>query len=191
MATRFPIATLANDLTSFRRAFDPFFDENLIPTQIRALRTHSVRPILPLDVYANDDETVVLAAVPGVSPDQIEVSVEKNTVTLTGKIPSAAEAEDAKNATWYLRELSHGSFKRQLELPYEVDAQRAEATFEHGMLRLTLPKLESAKRRQIRIKVSSGASSNATAEPEAIEAGEATTPIAETATANAEQAPAD
>ena len=191
MATRFPIATLANDLASFRRAFDPFFDENLIPTQIRALRTNSVRPTLPLDVYADADQTVVLAAVPGVSPDQIEISVEKNTVTLAGKIPSAAEAEDAKNATWYLRELAHGSFKRQLELPYEVDAQRAEATFEHGMLRLTLPKLESAKPRQIRIKVSGGASSNTTTEPEAVEAGSPATPIAESATAGGEQAPTE
>jgi len=118
---------------------------------------------LPLDVYATKDEVVVIAAVPGIEAEGIEITINQNTVTLTGKTPNVASSEEAKDATWYLHELPHGAFQRSVTLPIEVDAAKADASCEHGILRLRLPKAETAKPRQIKVRV---------ADP-AIDAGEA------------------
>ena len=150
MATRFP-STVSQDMAAFRRAFDPLFSEFFATARSRGDHYQSAVSALPLDVFAQDDDVVVVAAVPGVDPEAIEITVEKNTVTLSGK---AAPAGTGTSATWYLQELPRGSFSRTLTLPFEVDAANADATFDNGLLRLTLPKRESAKARQIRVKVS-------------------------------------
>jgi len=181
MATRFPVTSVASDLASFRRAFDPFFADVFAPARQVRTANVSARSILPLDVFATGDNIVVLAAIPGVDPEQIEISIEKNVLTLRGSIANAAESAEAKDSTWYLHELPSGSFQRSLTLPVDVDASRAEATFEHGMLRLTLPKQEAAKPRQIRVKVAGASSAEPTEAP-------AATPIAESATATETQA---
>lgn len=149
MATRFPVSSIAGDMISLRSAMDRLFNESYIPNQ----NAGEGRGTMPLDVYATENEVVVLAAVPGLNPDDIRVTVEKNTLTLSGTIPNVAEANDTKNASWYLHELPYGTFERSLTLPLELDANRAEATFENGMLRLTLPKAETEKPKQIKVKV--------------------------------------
>ncbi len=182
MATRFPLSTIGSDLASFRRAFEPFFPE--VSGQATASRLGNLvagtRALLPLDVYEHGDEVVVLAAAPGMNPEAISISIEKNVVTLSGKIANAADAENAQGSTWFLHELPHGDFKRSLQLPYDVDADQAEATFENGMLRLVLPKQESAKPRQIRINVSS-ASSSAAALPDSVESEHSSEPAGDEA----------
>ena len=122
-----------------------------------------MRP-LPLDVYATPDEVVVIAAVPGMNPQDLEVSINQNTLTLAGSVPTAADSEQGQQATWYLRELWHGQFQRTVTLPFEVDAEQAAATFEHGIVRITLPKAERAKPHKIAIQAASG-------QPEAIGTG--------------------
>lgn len=174
MATRFP-STVNQDMAAFRRAFDPFFSEVFAPARSRGSHNHDQSAVsaLPLDVYVQEDDVVVVAAVPGVDPEAIGITVEKNTVTLSGKAASASP--DAASTTWYLQELPRGSVSRTLTLPFEVDAARADATFDNGLLRLTLPKRESAKARQIPVKVTS----RQEAAPAQVEA---TIPDAETAT---------
>jgi HSP20 family protein len=122
-----------------------------------------MRTALPLDVYATANDIVIIAAVPGIRPEDFEVTINKNTVTLSGEMPNVAASEEAKEATWYLHELPHGAFSRSVTLPVEIDADAAEATFDHGILRLLLPKAEAARPR--RIEVRSGST-------EAIGAGE-------------------
>jgi HSP20 family protein len=160
MATRFPVSTLAGDMISLRSAMDRLFNESFVPGQTRSFWTDQAngagRSLLPLDVYATEDEVVVLAAVPGMNPEDIQVTIDKNTLTLSGEMVNVADSEDTKSATWYLHELPHGSFERSLTLPATLDASRAEATFENGMLRLTLPKAESEKPKQIKVKIGSG-----------------------------------
>jgi len=150
MVSRFPVSSFAGDMISLRSAMDRLFNESLVPGET-APRT---RGVLPLDVYSNENDVVVLAAVPGMNAEDIQITIEKNTVTLSGSMPNVAEAEDAKDASWLLHELPHGTFERTLTLPTQLDANRAEATFENGMLRLTLPKAEAEKPRQIKVKVS-------------------------------------
>jgi HSP20 family protein len=106
---------------------------------------------MPLDVYATGDQAVLIAAVPGMQPEDLDLSVHQNTVTLSGTVRSAADAEETKDATWYVSELGSGTYQRSVTLPFPIDVEHAEATFEHGLVRVTLPKAESAKPRKIAI----------------------------------------
>jgi HSP20 family protein len=110
----------------------------------------SVQP-MPLDVYATPDQVVVLAAVPGLRSQDLEVTVHQNTVTLSGTVPDVAASADAKDATWYVHELWSGQYQRSLTLPFELDAERAEASVADGIARIVLPKAERAKPRRIAI----------------------------------------
>lgn len=158
MATRYPVSSVVG----MRDAMDRLLSEALSPgmfTPLWPVGGAEGRSLLPIDAFATDDEVVILAAIPGVDPNAIEITVEKNTVTLSGQVPNVAESEETTGATWYVHELSHGTFRRSLTLPMEVNANEAAATFDHGMLRLTIPKAEAAKPRQIRVQVT-GAGAN-------------------------------
>ncbi|HWV23728.1 MAG TPA: Hsp20/alpha crystallin family protein [Thermomicrobiales bacterium] len=148
MATRFPVSSIAGDMISLRHAMDRLFNEGFVQGQGGGMQR-----ALPLDVYANENEVVVLAAIPGMDGNDIQITIEKNVLTLSGSVPNVADSEDAKEASWYLHELPYGSFERTLTLPMELDSNRAEATIDNGMLRLVLPKAETAKPRQIKVKV--------------------------------------
>src|SRR5690349_10192618 len=65
---------------------------------------------MPVDLYANDDQAVLIAALPGVRASDLNLSIHENTVTISGKVFDTAKSEEAKGATWYLRELWGGQF---------------------------------------------------------------------------------
>ncbi len=175
MATRIPLGLITQDLADFRRAIEPFFDEprrsgsaaaQVVPALSGLLRQEAPgtggRSILPLDVFTVGDDVVVVAAIPGIDPEKISISVEKNLVTISGSTGTVGDSEEAQASTWFLHEIPRGSFKRSLQLPFDVDPDRADATFDTGMLRMTLPKREAAKPQTIRVKVASGAASGTT-----------------------------
>lgn len=149
MVTRYSGGSLMNDFVSLRDAMDRLFNESLVP----GTRGAPGSSVFPLDVYATDEAMTILAAVPGIDPSALDISIEKGQVSIKGEVPDVASSEEARNATWYLHELPRGEFHRTLSVPFEVDANRAEATFENGMLRLTLPKAEAARPRQIKVRV--------------------------------------
>jgi HSP20 family protein len=149
MVTRYSSGSLMSDFVSLRDAMDRLFNESFVPGSARGVGASA----FPLDVYATEDAMTVLAAVPGIDPSAIDISIEKGQVTITGEVPDVASSEEARNATWYVHELPHGEFRRSLTVPFEVDADSAEATFENGMLRLTLPKAATARPRQIKVRV--------------------------------------
>jgi HSP20 family protein len=103
---------------------------------------------LPLDVTENENEFVVKASLPGVKPEDVEITVHGDTLTIRGE--SKAE-EEKKGEHWHLRERRFGSFQRSVALATPVDSDRANAQYEHGVLTLTLPKSEAAKPRQIKV----------------------------------------
>ena len=147
---------LTQEFMNLRQAVDQLLDEAFVGSPFRTVwsRTGNGRATwpLPLDVYATNDEVVILAAVPGMRPEDLEISFHQGTVILSGKIANVAESEEAKNATWYVHELWRGNFRRTVALPFEVNADQAEATFEHGIVRITLPKAEQAKPKRIAIR---------------------------------------
>ena len=157
MVNTFPFGS---DVVQLRQAMQELLQESFVPSGgarypwgagARAM----ARP-LPLDIYATPDEAVVIAAVPGISPEYLEITYTDSTLTLSGTVPGAVDSEQGQNATWYLHELWSGQFQRTVTLPFEVDPAQAQATFEHGIVRITLPKAEWAKPQKIAIKAGSG-----------------------------------
>ncbi len=150
MATRYPVSTI----NGMRQAMDRIVHDAFGPSQFATIWPSTVSErgsAFPVDAYATDNEFVILVAAPGISAEDFQITVEKNTVSISATIPSVAKSDHAKGATWYLRELPSGSFQRSLTLPMDVDSGRTEATFENGVLRLTLPKAETARARQIQV----------------------------------------
>ncbi len=103
---------------------------------------------LPLDISETEDEYVVKASLPGVAPDDVQITVQGDTLTVRGE--SKAE-EEKEGERWHLRERRFGAFQRSVRLATPVDPDRAEARYEHGEMTLRLPKAEAARPRQIRI----------------------------------------
>jgi HSP20 family protein len=109
---------------------------------------------LPLDVCETENAFVVKASVPGARPEDVQITVQGDTLTIRGE--RKAE-EERKGEHWHLRERSAGVFQRSLTLGTPFNADKAQAHYEHGVLTLTLPKAEESKPRQIRIGGSSPA----------------------------------
>jgi HSP20 family protein len=147
---------LFNDFVSLRDTVDRLFNETFNDDQYRTTWSRSgngrtqAMP-MALDVYATDEQVVILAAVPGMRPEDLELTIHENTITISGKIANVAESAETKGATWYVHELWSGDVRRSLMLPFPVDSDRAEAKFQEGILRVSLPKAESAKPRKIKV----------------------------------------
>ena len=107
----------------------------------------------PLDVVAHGDDFVVRASLPGVAPDNIQVSIEDNVLTIRGETASHFENTEGN---YLMRERRSGSFHRSLRLPDTVDQDRAEPRYEHGVLTITMPKAEAKKAKQFEVKVVEG-----------------------------------
>jgi HSP20 family protein len=103
---------------------------------------------LPLDVSETQDEFVVHASLPGIKPDDVQITVHGDTLTIRGE--SRADEEKA-GQTWHVRERRHGTFQRSVTLNAPVDSDRASARFENGVLTLVLPKAEEARPKTIKI----------------------------------------
>lgn len=153
---------LFNELMNMRSLVDQNFRENPFGDAFGTLWSRAetspgrVAHPMPIDVYATDDNVVIVAAVPGMSPDDLDLSIQRNTITLSGKVHNVADSEDTQGATWYVHELTSGTYRRSLTLPFPVDADKADATFENGILRVVLPKAEASKPRKIAIHAGSG-----------------------------------
>jgi HSP20 family protein len=103
---------------------------------------------LVLDMHETDSEVVVEATVPGVEPEEVDVQVTGNILTIKGE---RKEQEERKEASYIYREQRFGNFCRSVTLPTEVDVDKAKAEFESGVLTLTLPKSETVKPKTIKI----------------------------------------
>lgn len=103
---------------------------------------------LGLDVYETNNDYVVRAAVPGVSPSDVDISVEDDVLQIRGEFRQDNEVSEGQ---YLRRELRYGGFERSLRLPPTVDAEKAQATFENGVLTLTLPKRPEARARSLKI----------------------------------------
>jgi HSP20 family protein len=103
---------------------------------------------LAVNVWASADGVTVTAAVPGVVPDELDITVHQNTVTLRGKRDPEVMGEDA---VVLRQERATGPFTRTIVLPFRVDAERVSARFDRGMLMLELPRPEEDKPRHIQV----------------------------------------
>lgn len=107
---------------------------------------------LPVDVFTASDQAVIRAALPGVNPEDVEVSVYENTVTISAKLPTRS-TPDGQQVTWLVAELGSGSFERTIRLPFQIEEEQVEAQFANGLLQLILPKVEAEKPHRVSIQV--------------------------------------
>jgi len=106
---------------------------------------------LPLDVIEKDDEYIVSASLPGIKPDDLDISFTGNTLTIKGEVKAEDEKEQGQ---YHLRERRYGSFARSLTLPAGIKGDKIEASYEAGILKLHLPKADEAKPKRIKVKTS-------------------------------------
>ena len=102
---------------------------------------------LPLDVYSTSEELVIQAAVPGANPQDVEITISGEALTIRAECAGPLE-----NVDYHVQERSFGSFSRTLNLNIPVEADEAEAVFEKGVLTLTIPKAKEARPRIIKVK---------------------------------------
>jgi len=135
------------EFMTLRQAMDHLFDDDVF-RPFRWTPGAGDGPALPLDVTTSADELVVEAALPGIKPEDVEITVENGTLTIAGKTADERPAEDG---SYLVQEIRRGSFSRSVTLPNGLEPDKATATFEHGVLTLRIPKAEQLKPRQIRI----------------------------------------
>lgn len=147
------------DVVTLRDAVDRLFQQSVVRpgSIISALRPEAV----PVDVIERGDAYVLRAHVPGVQPDDVQVTVQGDSVTL--RCEAAAE-EPAEGESWIIRESRSGPLQRTITLPSAVSADRATAEYDRGVLILTLPRAEEARPRRIPIS-SEGARRSGSAAP--------------------------
>jgi len=132
---------------SLREAMNQLFQDSFVAPFGAPARTMSS---MPVDVYETDDAFVVKAFMPGLTPDDLTINVEQQTVTIHGE----PKAEDFQGMRPLLQERQIGAFTRTFTLPVLVDADKVQAELAQGVLSLTLPKSEALKPRKIQVKSS-------------------------------------
>lgn len=133
------------ELISLRAAMDRLFEDSFV----RPGNGSSADKGLALDMYSTPDSFVVEAALPGVKPEDVDVSVLGDSLTISG---NTSVEETRQDEGYSYREIRRGSYSRTVTLPSGLKTDAAAATFENGLLRLSFPKAEEAKPRQIQIK---------------------------------------
>jgi HSP20 family protein len=136
------------DLVSLREAMDRLVEDSFVSPS-RSWATTAGAGMLAVDVYQTDDDVVVKSAVPGVKPEDIDISLTGDTLTIKGE---SKFEEEVKEENFIRREMRYGSFARTVAVPVPVVADKAEAEFDNGVLTLTLPKAEEIKPKTIKIK---------------------------------------
>ncbi len=133
------------EAVSLREAMDRLFEDSFTPARRQNNGSERVYR-LPLDAYVTADEIVVLANMPGVKPEEVEITIEGDTLTIRGERPRPLE-----NVDYVMQERPFGKFLRTLNINIPVDANRAEARYDNGLLTLVIPKAEAAKPRVIQV----------------------------------------
>jgi HSP20 family protein len=136
------------DFMTLREAMDRLFEDSFVGSRRREWLP-GAEGTPALDMYQSDDCAVVKASVPGVKPDDIDITISGNAMTISGE---TKEEEEVKEESYIRRERRSGSFSRSILLPEGLEPDKAEASFEDGVLTLTIPKAPETKPKVIKVK---------------------------------------
>lgn len=143
------------EMLSLRQAMDRLFEDSFVRSPAGPAGAESP---LAIDVYSNSDELVIEAAMPGVRQEDLEISLLGETLTISA---SNRQEQERDEEGYAYREIRRGTFSRTVSLPSGLNPDGAKASFENGLLRLTIPKAEESRPRQIRITPSNNGSQQA------------------------------
>ena len=115
---------------------------------MRRVPWHDIGWTPAVEVFDKDDRLVVKAEIPGMKEEDIDVSVEDNTLTIRGERKAETEV---KEEDYYCCERSYGTFFRSMSLPSKVDAEKIEANYEDGVLEVTLPKASEVQSKKVKV----------------------------------------
>ena len=132
---------------SLRSAMDRLFDDSLIRPEAWVSPSQWTDP--PVDVYETKDDVVVKATLAGLKPEDTDITITGNTLTIRGE---SKEEKEVKEEDYIRRERRYGSFSRAITLPEGLEGDKAEAAFENGMLTLRIPKSEESKPKTIKVR---------------------------------------
>jgi HSP20 family protein len=133
------------ELMSLRSAMDHLFEDSFVRRPFSGLEGQLS---LPLDVTRTADELIVEAALPGIRPEDVEITVEDGTLSIRGEYRDERRQGEGESL---VQEIRRGTVARAVTLPTGLEPDKATATFEHGVLTLRIPKAEATKPKQIRI----------------------------------------
>jgi HSP20 family protein len=144
------------EMVTFREAMDRWLQQSISGTGqlLSNMRPESI----PIDVIERDNAFELRAALPGVRPEDVEVTVQGERVTIRAEARGAAESE---SENWIMREHRYGVMQRSITLPVAVSSDNAEARIENGVLSLRLPKTQGVEARRINVASSSPSSTSA------------------------------
>ena len=137
------------EMLSLRDSMDRFLEEPFFQNPRLWERSMMMEWNLALDVAEEDDAYVVTASLPGIAPEDVEITLTDNVLTIQGEISKDEEIDEQK---YHIRERRFGRFGRSVTLPNAVAADQVEAVSENGVLKLTLPKTEEVKPKRIEIR---------------------------------------
>ncbi len=141
------------DMITLREAMDHLFNENYLRS--REARQQGMAWQLPLDAYTTEDAIVLTADVPGLKPEDLQITLEGDTLTIRGELKNRLEDQN-----YILHERASGAFERVLTINTPIDVNKVEATFEDGVVRIVLPKTEAVKPKQIKVTATGSTQSN-------------------------------
>ena len=133
------------EMITLREAMDRLFNDAFT----RPVSASGVSIVPALDLYETADEVVARINLPGMKSDEVQISVTGDMLTLRGEVKPS---DDKKDVTYHILERKAGIFERTVSLPSDIQAEKARADFENGVLTITMPKSEIAKPKTISIK---------------------------------------
>ena len=136
------------DMVTLREAMDRLLEDSVVRPR-GGLAPSEGLATLALDVFESVDDVTVKASLPGITPQEVDISITGDVLTIKGE---KSEEKEEKQGNYHLRERRYGAFQRSVSLPAAVQADKADAIFENGVLTLTLPKVEEIKPKSIKIK---------------------------------------
>lgn len=136
------------EMMSLRNAMDRLLEESFVSPS-RLFMEREGFGLVPVDVYQTDKDVIVKASLPGYKPEEVDISITGDILTIKGEHKEEQETEEEN---YFYKERRYGSFSRSIPIPVEVKSEKAEATFDNGVLMLKMPKAEISKPKQIKIK---------------------------------------
>ncbi len=134
------------DLMSLREAMDQLFQQSVVAPHSMGDGRRTPRAV-PIDLYQTKDAYILQASIPGINPADVEITLDGNTLTIRGETKPTAGVEG-----YMIQERRFGPFERTLQLDLPIQGDKVDASFNNGVLTLTIPKAESVKPKKIQVK---------------------------------------